>query len=199
MKKTSLFKYFNFPFETFNPAQSKVIPYVEKDSNLIISFYPGTGKTAIAEACFGYHLKSLEQTVAYISPLRSLANQKLKDWKISFKEYKPFLISSDSKIRIEEITDNRLGLFTAESFDSAIRRNSNFIKNLGCVCYDEAHLIGDQKRGLAYETSIIKMSDKDVRFVLLSGTLTNSKELAKWLKNICRSSIRCSHSWATML
>lgn len=182
----SEFKYFQFQFSSFNQAQEKVIPLVDKDANLIVSFPPGSGKTVVAEACFGYHLKTGDKNVAYVCPLKSLANQKLSEWGSSFKEYKPFLISGDSNIKLDDVRDSRLGIFTAESFDSAIRRRDRFFRNLSCVCYDEAHLIGDSERGGAYESSIITLSEccPDTRFVLLSGTLPNAKEIARWIKSL---------------
>jgi len=183
---TSEFKYFQFPFVSFNQAQNKVIPLVDKGANLVVSFPPGAGKTVIAEACFGYHLKTGDKNVAYICPLKSLANQKLMEWESSFMEYKPFLISGDSNTNLDEVRDSRLGVFTAESFDSALRRRDKFFRELSCVCLDEAHLIGDDGRGGAYESAIISFSEccPDTRFVLLSGTLPNAKELARWIKSL---------------
>lgn len=180
------FKYFSFPFSSFNQAQKKVIPLIDKGANLVVSFPPGAGKTVIAEACFGYHLKTGDKNVAYICPLKSLANQKLREWETSFKEFKPFLISGDSNTNLDDVRDSRIGIFTAESFDSAIRRRDKFFRNLSCVCYDEAHLIGDDGRGGAYESSIINLSDisSDTRLVLLSGTLPNAKEIARWIKSL---------------
>lgn len=181
--KTSDFKWHRFPFYVFNPAQSKVVPHVERGVNLVVSFPPGAGKTAVAEACFAYHLKTSDSNAAYVSPLKSLASQKLSDWKVSFNEFSPFLVTGDSKLRLSDAV-GRLGVFTAESFDSGLRRDSSFTDRLACVCFDEAHLIGDGARGSAYESSIIRLSEGNARIVLLSGTLGNAREMAEWLKRI---------------
>jgi len=185
--KTSEFKYLNFPFVEFNTAQRKVIPLVTQDKNLIVSFPPGTGKTVIAEACFAYHLKTSDKNMIYVSPLKALANQKFSDWSNSFKDFGLFVISGDTDTKLSEVENKRLGLFTVESLDSCLRKpKDEFIKNVGCVCFDEAHLIGDESRGGAYESAIINVvrTCPEARLVLLSGTLSNAKEVAKWIKFI---------------
>lgn len=184
--KTSDFKYFDFPFIEFNKAQNKVMPLIDKGSDLVVSFPPGAGKTVIAEACFGYHLKTSDKKVAYVCPLRSLANQKVQDWSLSFKEYDPFLISGDSHESLDDTDSKRLGVFTAESFDSALREKHLFFNSLSCVCFDEVHLLGDPERGGAYESAIMTLTRDypHIRLVLLSGTLTNARDIAKWIKSL---------------
>lgn len=196
--KTSEFKYFQFPFSEFNKVQKKVIPLVETGQNLVVSFKPGTGKTAIAEACFGYHLSiSNVSKVAYICPLKALANQKLEDWKIPFRKYGICMISGDSNQTVNDIGDSRLVIFTSESFDSAMRRKSSVLNSFFCICFDEAHLIGDESRGVAYESGILAASKiEGCRLVLLSGTMANTKEIAKWIKLITgHPTAICASDW----
>ncbi|MCK9154603.1 MAG: DEAD/DEAH box helicase [Paludibacteraceae bacterium] len=188
--RTEDFTYFKFPFYEFNPIQSKVIPLVEKEGNLIVSFKPGTGKTAIAEACFAYHLKSSSQRVAYICPFRALANQKAESWKEKFHGYGVKVISGDSSTSLSDLVEkDRIIIFTTESFDMHIKNCNEY----SCICFDEAHLVGDSERGKTYESAVIKAAETS-RIIFLSGTLTNAKDLAKWIKIISGKTTYCCES-----
>lgn len=195
--KTSEFQYFRFPFYEFNKVQAKVIPLIPNGNNLVVSFKPGTGKTAIAEACFGYHLSQDKSRVAYVCPLKALANQKLESWKQSFRNYGVSVISGDSHTELDDIGSNRIVIFTSESFDSCMRRKHEVMTSFSCVCFDEAHLIGDPSRGTAYESAIIAASQTGSRLILLSGTMANAKTIAKWIKLITkRDTNLCVSDWS---
>jgi len=195
--KTSEFQYFKFPFNEFNAAQDKVIPLTMGNSNLVVSFPPGAGKTVIAEACFSYTLRTTDKKVAYVCPLRALANQKMLDWEKSFGDG-VCVISGDSGNKISDIGKNRIIIFTVESFNIAVRKDKGFLKDLGCICFDEAHLLGDESRGGAYEASIMGMAkaSQECRLILLSGTLNNAKQVAKWIKLLTnRETNLCVSDW----
>jgi superfamily II DNA/RNA helicase len=68
----------------------------------------------------------------------------------------------------------------------AIMRNQDFdswLSSFGVVCVDEAHLIGDPKRGPSLEYVITRFLSENSppRFVLLSATLGASGALESWL------------------
>jgi len=188
--KTSDFPYLQFPFYEFNPVQSKVIPLIEKDGNLIVSFKPGTGKTVIAEACFAYHLNTSDKKVAYICPFRALANQKFESWKEKFHGYGIKVISGDSDTSIRDVGEkDRILIFTTESFDMQVKDCHEY----SCICFDEGHLVGDPERGKSYESAVIKAAEAS-RIILLSGTLSNAKDLAKWIKTVSGKPTYCCES-----
>lgn len=195
--KTKDFPYLSFPFSDFNQSQSMAIPLIVKDCNIIVSFPPATGKTAIAEAAFAYSLTK-NKKVAYVCPLKALANQKKEEWDKLFSSYKSVVISGDSGNRIEDFQDSHIFIFTSESFDSSLRSKQKLFKDFDCVCFDEAHLIGDEDRGTAYESSIMRITsvNKDCRLLLLSGTLSNAREVAKWIKLLNGKETRlCASDW----
>lgn len=196
--KTSEFPYLKFPFDSFNVAQSKVIPLTMKESNLIVSFPPGAGKTVIAEACFAATLKTTSKKVAYVCPLKALANQKRDDWSETFRGFGICVVSGDSGNHISDVGENRIVIFTSESFDSALKKNDKFFQELGCVCFDEVHLIGDESRGGAYEASVMGITkiNPDCRLILLSGTLNNAKQIGKWIKLLTQKETHlCVSDW----
>ena len=182
---TSEYPYFDFGFESFNPAQSKALPFADKNINIVASFPPGCGKTAIAEACMGWEIHN-GRSFIYVCPFRALAREKSDAW--SAAGYDTFVVSGDSDSLSpsdRSVTGKKAsaGVFTAESFEIACRRHPDFFDNIGCVCFDEAHMIGDGERGSVFEAGIMAAAEK-TRVVLLSGTLPNAKDVAAWLKVI---------------
>ena len=53
---------------------------------------------------------------------------------------------------------------------------------LGCVVYDEIHMINDESRGHVWEQSIM-MLPSHIQMVGLSATLDNPEKFANWLEN----------------
>ena len=185
MSSASDYPYFKFGFTDFNPAQSKAIPYADKDVNIVASFPPGCGKTAIAEACLGWEIHN-GRSFSYVCPFRALAREKADAW--SKAGYETFMVSGDRDAvspSSESVKGSKasVGVFTAESFEIATRRHPGFFDNTSCVCFDEAHMIGDPERGSVFEAGIMAAAEK-ARVVLLSGTLPNAREIASWLKSI---------------
>ena len=180
--KTKDFPYFVFGFEEFNQTQAKVIPKIIDGYNLVVACPPGTGKTAIAEAAYGFHFSRNPQAKsAYVCPFRALGMQKLKDWQNScFKKYGVCYIGGDSKQGFKDIDDNGLSIFTSESYDIYSRHTKSVFS---CVCFDEAHLVGDEDRGARYESGIIN-SAHVLQLILLSGTMPNPRDLGVWIKGL---------------
>ncbi len=51
----------------------------------------------------------------------------------------------------------------------------------GLVVLDEAHYLGDSERGVVWEEVIIYLPPR-VRLLLLSATVENAEQLARWLE-----------------
>ena len=185
--KTSQYSYFEFEFEFFNPVQEKCYPYFTEDCNLVISASMSSGKTAIAEAILSYEL-SKEHKVCYTSPLKALSYEKYNDWN-NRKEiggHKIVLLSGDKYISNNDIIKNNVILSTIEALDVRVRKKSEWVKQLKCLVFDEAHLIGHNRRGADSEALIMGLTkiNPDCRIIFLSGTLSNAKEIAVWLKKL---------------
>jgi helicase len=54
------------------------------------------------------------------------------------------------------------------------------------MVFDEAHILGNPVRGAAMESLIMRISciNPKCRFMLLSGTMGNAREIAVWLKSL---------------
>lgn len=187
--KTSEYKYCKFNFENFNPVQEMCYPFFELDCNLVLSATTSAGKTAIAEAIFGYELVTKQdKKVIYVCPLKSIAEEKKIDWTKheTFKDYPIAVISGDNDISYEEIENSKIIIATVESLNVRCRRNEEWLKNVSCFVFDEAHMISQEDRGANCEALLMAftMQNMGCRIIFLSGTMPNTLEIAKWIKQL---------------
>ena len=188
-------------FPNYNAAQAAAIPFLDKDLNLVISFATATGKTVLAEGAMAYHLSNSPTCrVAYICPFKSLASEKFKAWteEPQLSKHGVVLWSSDSNE--DGRGSERLVVATLESFDLKTRSDhwESWIESLDCVVFDEAHIIGDEGRGGAIESAMMRLTQKkpNVRIILLSATMGNAKDIAKWVKSLNGKPTKCiTSSW----
>ena len=189
--RTEDFKYFKFPFEEFNKAQKPVVPYLDKDVNLVVSLATGAGKTCLAEGAMAFHLQNNKNCkVAYISPFKSLSQERFDDWDTNeqFKECGVLLSNSDVFSDKSDFEDSRLLVLTTETLDSKTRnfKVHKWLVNIDCIVFDEVHLIGKDYRGSKVEACLIRIATlyPHIRLILLSGTMSNYIEVAKWVKGL---------------
>lgn len=197
------FPYYTPAFSEYNVAQSAAVPFLDNDVNLVVSFATAVGKTVLAECCFAYHLKTDDVCrVAYVCPFRSLGSEKYEDWKAS-SQLSPFglvLVTGDTVPSAEEYEKARIVVMTSESFDSKTRSGSwnDWLRSLNCIVFDEAHLIANPHRGGSVESAIMRVAriNPKARIVLLSATMSNAVDLAKWVKALNGKETKCvCSSW----
>lgn len=199
--RTIDYPWFHPPFPEFNAAQAVAVPFLDKDLNLVVSFATAAGKTVLAECCFGYHLANKKDCrVVYVCPFKSLASEKFTSWtdEPQLSQYGVVLWSSDSED--DGRHGGRLIVATLESFDMKTRSDlwSDWIKSFDCVVFDEAHIVGDDPRGGAMEAALMRLTEANpsVRIVLLSATMGNAVDLAKWVKSLNGKPTKCiTSSW----
>jgi replicative superfamily II helicase len=177
-------------FSDFNGAQKDILnkDFIDYSSNYIVATNTGTGKTALAQLRIVDTLKK-GQKVIFISPYKSIAEEKRQD----FEYYSKYGWSCISSANPNETKDNidysnfNLISMTYEKFDSVlnnIRFINGWLKRVGMLVVDEAHMISDIERGPTLESSITKvitMFDKKIRILLLSAVLPNVESVAKWI------------------
>jgi replicative superfamily II helicase len=196
--RTIEYPYYQPPFPEFNVAQEAVVPYLDKDVNLVVAFQTAVGKTVLAECCFGFHLSQEDGCrVAYVSPYRSLSAEKFESWSNDgqFSKCGVMLSTGDHVASSQEYEETRMAVVTSEAFDSRTRagRYEDWLKSMACVAFDEAHMIGDASRGSAVEASLMRFTaiNPEARLVLLSATMGNAMEVAKWLKSLNGKQTKC--------
>ncbi|MGD0510768.1 MAG: helicase-related protein, partial [Candidatus Micrarchaeaceae archaeon] len=76
----------------------------------------------------------------------------------------------------------RVCSFSTEKFDSLLRHGIDWIQSIGCIVFDEVHMLGDLSRGPTLELLMTKLSIMcDAQIIALSATIGNPEEIAKWL------------------
>lgn len=165
----SNFKYLNFSFQKFNPVQQQAYQYYDKDCNLVVSSTMASGKTTIAQMILSYQIIQKKSKCIYISPLCQLTEQIRNKW----CQYQVFRNNLSN-----------LSFFTVEGLDVAIRKK--YIKQLDVIIFDQAHIIDSDGRGSNAQILIKRIAKlyPNCRIVLLSGTMSNAVQIAKWIKSL---------------
>jgi helicase len=195
--KTSEYPWYRPDFYEYNVAQEAVVPFCDQDNNMVVCFGTAVGKTVIAECCFGFHVSNSGR-VAYVSPYRSLCVEKFTKWgeDVHFEDAGVAIQTGERRSCETKLLSAALTVMTSESFDSRTRIGGlwrDWMKSLDCVVFDEAHMIGDPRRGAAIESSLMRFSERnpDCRLVLLSATMDNAVDIAKWLKSLNHKQTKC--------
>ena len=187
-------EYFSFPSDNLvlmpdNPVlqlsfecdqfQKQSFNEIEKGNHVLVSVPTSSGKTLVGEYAIAYH-KKLGNKIIYTSPIKSLSNEKYKEFKDK-NIVDVGLLTGDNKINV----DAECVIMTAE-----ILRNSLYkadmkqqIDSIGCVIMDEVHFINDPDRGKIWEETII-MLPETVQLIMLSATIDRVKQFAEWIASI---------------
>jgi len=158
--------------------------------------------TAMAECAFGYHLStSTDSKVVYACPYKSISSERYKSW-MDDEQFEPhgiLLNTSDvAYVSLEDYEKSRIIIMTSEALDSKLRSSSHraWLRKVACFCFDEAHLIGQARRGGSVEAALMRLThiNPTARLILLSATMTNAVQLAKWLKSLNGKQTKCIKS-----
>ena len=184
---TKDYKPHQYPFENFNPVQSTVLPKVKEDHNMIIGANTSAGKTIAAELIMDHIIKN--EIVIYLSPLKSLTQEKYEDWKKRFPDQEITILTGDYTLNEEtkgKLARSNIVVMTSEMADSRTRRMKSeknyWLLNVGLVIVDESHIL-TTSRGHAVETGIMRFTalNPKARILFLSATMPNVDQLGEWL------------------
>ncbi len=169
--------------KSFTPPQEEAIKKGLLDwENIVVASPTASGKTLIAEiACVNSVIAKRMKSV-YIAPMRALVMEKFHE----FREAYPYIRST---VSIGDLDSGDLSLqnyevlfVSTEKFDSLLRHGINWLDRVGCVVFDEVHMIDDPSRGPTLEVLITKLATTcKAQIIALSATIGNADELAKWL------------------
>lgn len=192
---TSAFPYASFPFEHFNPVQSRFAEFFGEAANSLIAAATSAGKTCVAEMALSHEIRANGGKGMYLSPLRALTQEKIDDWSEKshhFSDLKLSICTGDYRLtpeRQQELAESQLILMTNEMLASRTRNfeseNNTFLRDLRVLVVDESHLIGTD-RGPSLEAALMKFTalNPECRLVLLSATMPNVSQLAEWVTKL---------------
>lgn len=181
-------KMMNYKFE-LDSFQKECYEKIINNENVLVTAHTGSGKTVVAELAIAKNILDGKK-ILYTSPIKSLSNEKYKDFKNKFEnnpkmsDYKNKigLLTGDMKIN----PDGNIIIMTTEILRIILYSGSTNELNLeevGCVIFDEVHYINNEQRGTVWEETIMLL-DKNIQLVMLSATIKNAQNFANWLTNI---------------
>lgn len=172
-----------FNLDTF---QKRAVYRLERDENVFVAAHTSAGKTVVAEyaIALAMHRKT---KVIYTSPIKTLSNQKFRDFTERFTtlgfgegDDRHFgnvgIITGDISINPEA----DCLIMTTEILRSMLYKGADVIRDLSHVIFDECHWLNNPERGVVWEEAII-MLPRSVTIVMLSATVPNAMEFAKWV------------------
>ena len=187
-KYQTYFEKYEYPLHIF---QKHAIEAIVEGNHVLVTAPTGSGKTLPGDFSIDYfHAKG--KKVIYTTPIKALSNQKFYDFTNKYTNISIGLITGDIKtnpdadvlIMTTEILLNKLFQIKSNTPEpqSSISFEMDIENELGCVVFDEIHMINDASRGHVWEQSIM-MLPKHVQIIGLSATLDNPEKFALWLEN----------------
>ncbi len=149
-------------------------------ADCLVSAPTGAGKTWIAEEAILKVLGTGGRSW-YASPLKALTNSKHIEFSRRFGSENVGILTGDRK----ENTDAPVIVGTTEILRNqlydAMHRGESLSADI--VILDEAHFLGDPDRGVVWEEIMIYLPSR-IQLLLLSATIGNAQEIARWLTSI---------------
>ncbi len=162
-----------FVADTF---QLEAIRYLEEGFDTLVIAPTGAGKTYIATEAIRRIIERGGRAI-YTAPLKALSNAKYTEFKHRFGEtFRVGLLTGDRKIE----GDASIVVATTEIYRNELYRSP---ENYALVVLDEFHYIADPQRGAVWEESII-LSPRSSAILMLSASISNSREIAEWIYEI---------------
>ncbi len=184
------FQVTNLDSQHLFPSQADLLSqgFLESDQSWIICAPTGAGKTRMAEWALQSAIDKGFRS-AYIAPLKAIVDERITDWSTRFPEWKIGLFTGETTRgkRQQAPHDENVLLFTPEKLSAYLhnwKKHLAWLAELDVIVIDEIHLLGDAHRGGNLEAMIGRLQriNPFVRFVGLSGTLSNADEIAQWLQ-----------------
>ena len=163
---------FSFKLDFF---QKKSILCIENNENLLVSAHTSSGKTAIAKYAIAKSIKN-NHKVIYTSPIKSLNNQKYREFK---QDFNSGLMTGDVTIN----PNANCLIMTNEILRNMIFNSNEILKNVEWVIFDEFHYMNDKQRGVIWEETIILLPKK-IKCIFLSATIPNARDFGEWICKI---------------
>jgi ATP-dependent RNA helicase HelY len=151
-----------------------------RDGDCLVTAPTGSGKTWIALQTIA-GIFSQGGRSWYASPLKALSNAKFMEFGETFGTQNVGILTGDRK----ENPDAPIIIGTTEVLRNQLYDAMHKGETLpfDFVVLDEAHFLGDEERGVVWEETIIYLPAR-IPILLLSATIGNADEIARWITSI---------------
>ncbi len=154
--------------------------------DVLVTAPTGSGKTWIAREEIRRLLEQGKRAW-YTTPLKALTNSKYVEFSAEFGAENVGILTGDRKENMSApIIVGTTEIYRNQLFD-ALRQGEQVRTDF--VILDEAHYLADEDRGHVWEEAII-LSPPRIRLLLLSATIGNADEFAKWIGEVRGTSVR---------
>ncbi len=171
------------PFKP-DPFQLEAMAALEF-ADVLVTAPTGSGKTWIAREEIR-RLIEAGKRAWYTSPLKALTNSKYQEFSAEFGAGRVGILTGDRKENPDApLIVGTTEIYRNQLFDS-LRAGHDVRADL--VVLDEAHYLADEDRGHVWEEAII-LSPPRIRLLLLSATIGNADEFARWIEEV--RGVRC--------
>ena len=182
-------KFSEYPFPLSDFQKNAIDAYLRGD-NVFIAAPTGSGKTLPAEHSLRHAIKNGKKTI-YTSPIKTLSNQKFKEFREKFPEADVGILTGDIKfnpdgnllIMTTEILRNLLFNKKIQDIQNRVEIEIDISKDFSLIVFDEIHYINDKDRGKVWEESIILIPDH-IQIMMLSATIDNPIEFCDWVRQV---------------
>ena len=169
-----------FPF-TLDDFQKRGVIRVHNHQNVLVCAHTSSGKTVVAE--YGIAItRKYKKRIIYTAPIKALSNQKYRDFKERFDDVG--VVTGDVSIN----PDAQCVIMTTEILQNMLYRQSEKLRQVDYVIFDEVHYINDTERGHVWEEILILLPE-NIGLIMLSATIPNYLEFAKWIGSIKKATI----------
>ncbi len=164
---------------TPDPFQIQALKAI-KQSDCLVTAPTGAGKTWIAEQV-ARKIMQQKGKVWYATPLKALTNSIHAQFSKLFGKENVGILTGD----IKENPDAAIVIGTTEILRNQLYDAMYTGENLtfDLIILDEAHFLGDEQRGVVWEEIMIYLPVR-IPLLLLSATIGNPFQIAKWLESI---------------
>lgn len=161
-----------FPYELDHFQKYSAIA-IEKGHNVLVTAHTSAGKSTVAEYAIAKAFADNKRAI-YTSPIKTLSNQKYKDFKERFGEVG--ILTGDIKLN----PDKQLLIMTTEILLQMLYRGEEVLNEVGVIVFDEIHYFNDRDRGHVWEESLV-LIPPEIMIVGLSATIDKPEKFAEWL------------------
>lgn len=168
----------------FTPPQELAIKSgLLSGTNVVVCAPTASGKTLIAEMAIIKSVIGKGKKAIYVAPMRALVSEKYEEFKLAYPYLKVAMSIGDLDSLDPWLSKYDIVLASTEKLDSLIRHGLDWLEGVGCIIFDEVHMIGESGRGPTLEILITKLKRvcKETQFVALSATIGNAEDIAKWM------------------
>ncbi len=152
--------------------QQKALALMNRGKDVVVDAPTGAGKTYLVELLAASGKRG---QIVHTVPTRALANDKFREWRA--KGLRVGISTGD----VAQDLHAPLVVATLETQKFRVLSENG----PDALVIDEYQMLGDEARGVNYELTIVMASEK-TQLLLLSGSVSNAREVVDWLRKLGR-------------